>query len=148
MASAIGFENVLIPGLVVSANVGMTEGTSTAGFPADPNPSAVQVDQATTFTFGWGATGALASWLVGSGAWKFDVFYELFGPGEATFPIPSQTLLNPAVTGTSTITVAPNTVPEGVYRVVIRMMLLQPGGVGPSPICGFSDLGLVEYYKG
>ncbi len=134
--------------LAISANVNMTEGPSTANNPAviTVPPTAIQVDQATTFSFNWSLSGSLAPFVGGS--WQFDVFYEQMGPAEATFPVPSKLVLNvPSGTfqsGTTSIVVNPNTVPEGVFRIVIRMMMAPT----PSPICGFVDLGLVEYYKG
>ena len=147
--AAIQFENVIpAPLFNVSSSVVMTEGPSTGNFPTPPpiNPSiAIQTDQSTVFTFNWSISGMLVGWL--NGHWKFDVFYELMGPSEASFPVPS-TIVNNIASGTTTITVAPNTVAEGVYRIVVRMMLLKTNNTNPSPICGFVDLGLREYYKG
>lgn len=150
--SVILFENAIpaLPSFLdVAANVNMTEGVSTASFPstgiARPRATAIQTDQATTFSFNWNLTGMFAPFV--AGVWQFDAFYELMGPGEASFPVPSTSHSVPQ-SGTKTITVAPNVVAEGIYRVVVRMMLLAPGSLHPSPICGFVDLGLVEYYAG
>ena len=158
--AAISFENVLPLAaslLTMNANVGITEGSSTAnwgdnlpGLPASSNASIIQVDQATTLTFTWNATGML-NWIIKSCSMKVDAFFELMGPGEASFAVPSATL--PAmlpVSGFTTIVIPSGTVPEGVYRLVVRMMLIPPTGATPgtSPICGFTDLNLVEYYKG
>lgn len=159
MAATIGFENVLpfTPAqLAVTAGVNISEGPSTTdwadnlpGFLASVNDTIIQVDQASTFTFGWSATGSFAGWLLNPCTCKVDVFYELMGPGEATFVVPAVTVPM-SVSGTATINVAPNTVSEGVYRIVARMMIFPPTGNIPasSPICGFTDMGLVEYYAG
>ena len=135
--------------LDISASVDVTEGPSInpPGEVITTPPTSIQLDQPTIFTFNWSATGFFAPFLTGPGRnLKFDVFYELMGPDEATFPIPSLSIPY-TVGGPATLTVLANTVnTEGVYRVVVRMMYTITGQ--PSPICGFVDLGLIEYYAG
>ena len=152
--AVINFEQAIpVPSTIfdINANVVMTEGPSTVppGAIITTPPTAIQVDQPTIFTFNWAATGWLAATILAPSPiknWKFDVFYELMGPGEATFAVPTSTVPT-SLSGFTTLTVLPGTVAtEGIYRVVVRMMMTLTGN--PSPICGFIDFGLVEYYKG
>jgi hypothetical protein len=137
--------------LDVNADVVMFEGAAAPPPQGFDSPQVIRVDQSTTFTFNWTTSGALLPWFNGSQL-KFDIFYEMMGPGEATFPVPSTTTTLDALT--VDLIVPANVVDSGVYRVVARMMMLPPvpcGSSGPSPttptkICGFAELGLVEYY--
>ncbi len=136
--------------LDVNADVVMFEGPSAPSPVGFDSPQVIRVDQSTTFTFTWTATGALLPWFNGSQL-KFDIFYEMMGPGEATFLIPSTTTNLGALT--VDLTVPANVVDPGVYRIVARMMMLPPvpcgqnsGPTTPTKICGFAELGLVEYY--
>ena len=109
----------------------------------NPDPKIIQVDQDTLFTFTWDVSGWLSGFLCG--CWQFDVFYELMGPAEASFPIPTATVTSLA-SGTFQLKVPGGVVDEGVHRIVVRMMLVKNGQ--PSPVAGFADFGLVQYYKG
>jgi hypothetical protein len=144
MATAsLNLEKILPIALIdVATNVTMTEITSTATV---DDPSVIRVDEVTQFTFNWAATGSLLPWF-NSSQMKFDVFFEQMGPGEAVIGgSTSATVLLSA--GTGIISLGAGSVPSGLYRIVVRMMLLPPAPfTTPTQICGFVDLGLVEYY--
>lgn len=128
--------------LDVSADVTMIEGsTPSTGF---DSPQVIRVDQATTFTFNWTRTGSLLPWFDPSQL-KFDVFYELMGPGEAVISVSTTTTTTLSAL-TTTLTLPANSIPAGVYRIAVRMMLLPPSGSTPTKICGFAELDLVEYF--
>ena len=157
MPTAINFENVYFPtpGMFdIDANVTMTEGPSTLHWPAGLTPTAIQVDQSTTFTFKWNLTGMLASGSFGAGNLKIDVFYEPVSAGTVVLIPTTNVALTPTkltgATATVDVLVTPGTVPQGIYRIVVRFgAYLAPAFLQPtSPACGFAELGLIEYYKG
>jgi hypothetical protein len=142
---ALNLEKVLNLALLdVSANVAMSPGTAIPSLGID-SPQVIRVDQSTVFTFTWTTAGFLLPWFNASQL-KFDVFYELMGAGESNILVPTTTTTTLGLLNTTTLTLAANAVPEGVYRIVVRMMLLTPTGTTPTPICGFEELDLVEYY--
>ena len=143
---ALNLEKVIpLTLLDVNANVSMVASAPGGSLGLD-SPQVLRVDQATDLTFNWTLSGFLAGWFLTSQL-KFDAFYELMGPGEAVIAVPTSvaTTLN-APGQTITLTLGANTVPAGVYRVVVRMMVMPPSGSTPTVICGFEELGLVEYY--
>ncbi len=145
MPVALNLEKVIsLSDLDVSADVAMFEGLAVPAPAGTDLPQVLRVDQSTTFKFSWTRTGALLPWFDPSQV-KFDVFYELMGPGEAVIAVPTATTTTLSALST-TLTLAANSVPAGVYRVVVRMMLLPPVGATPTKICGFAELDLVEYY--
>ena len=154
MPTVINFENVLSTNpsnFDIDAKVTMVEGPSTLDYSEGPVPNAIQVDQSTTFTFKWNLTGFLAGPLFATGNLKIDVFYELVGGG-ALVSVPQTTVtLSPTKltgpTATVDVVVAPLAVTEGVYRIVIRLAAFLAGGTA-TPVCGFTELGLIQYYKG
>jgi hypothetical protein len=142
---ALNLEKVIpVAILDVNANVSMVASAPGGGIAVD-NPQVLRVDQATDFTFNWTIGGLFAGFFMGASV-KFDAFYELMGPGEAVIAVPTSTLPVALGTLTTTLTLGANTVPEGVYRIVVRMMVLPPSGSTPTIICGFEELGLIEYY--
>ncbi len=148
--AAILFENTFVTAgdFGISAQANYFE-LNAAGAPVpvltNPNPRIIQRDQATQFQFSWATSGWLpAVFDAGTALWKFDVLCELMGPGEIGI-IPSITSGN-IQSNSVTLTIAPNSMPDGVVRFVVRMMLL-PTGVSPCPICGFTEFPLVEYYQ-
>jgi hypothetical protein len=152
MPAIVNLEKVLPVALVdVSANISIVV-SATPPLGVD-NAQIIRVDQPTDFTFDWTPGGWLVQMGFFTGNLKFDVFYELMGPGEAVIgaPTTSSPLVIPlgafGVAQTYTLTIPANKVPPGVYRMVVRMGLLPPAGATtPTIICGFEEVGLVEYY--
>jgi hypothetical protein len=143
---ALNLEKVIPLALLdVNSNVSMVASAPGGGLALD-SPQVLRVDQATDFTFNWTLGGFLAGWFALSQL-KFDAYYELMGPGEAVISVPTSVTTTLSAPGqTITLTLAANAVPAGVYRIVVRMMVLPPSGSTPTVICGFEELGLIEYY--
>lgn len=144
---ALTLEKILPLNLLdISANVTMTEGVIAP--PGLDSAQVIRVDQATTFTFNWTASGLLFIPWFSTSHLQFDVFYELVGPSAAAILVPTTTSTTLGAL-TTTLTLPPNSVSAAVYRVVVRMMVRPPlpvGVVTPTVICGFEELGLIEYY--
>jgi hypothetical protein len=144
---ALNLEKVIPTSILdVNANVSMVASAPGGSLGLD-SPQVLRVDQATDFTFNWSIGGLFSMFFTGASV-KFDAFYELMGPGEAVIGVPTTTLPVTLGTLTTTLTLGANTVPAGVYRIVVRMMVMPPAGSGtiPTVICGFEELGLIEYY--
>ena len=131
--------------LDLTATVTMVASAPAGGVVVD-NPQVLRVDQATDLTFDWTPSGLL--WFQFSDV-KFDAFYELMGPGEAVIGAPTSITVPIGAFGvpqTTTLTIPGNNVPAGVYRIVLRMGVTPTGFPQPTAICGFEELGLIEYY--
>lgn len=107
----------------------------------------IQADQPFQILFHWNQGGS-GVWAIGAGIWRFEIFLELMGPGEA--PVPKGYFTTTQAGNSSPgfyaqkIDVPANTVVPGVYRVVCSMQLVV-GGV-PKALAGFDDLGLIRIY--
>ncbi len=143
--AVLNLEKILDTALLdVTADVVMSAGPTAPSPGGVDSAQVIRVDETTTFTFTWTTSGALLPWFNASQV-KFDVFYELMGPGEAVIAVPTTTATTLGAL-TTTLTIAPNQIQEGVYRIVARMMMLPPVGTTPTKLCGFVDLDIVEYY--
>jgi hypothetical protein len=145
---ALNLEKVIpLAMLDVNANVSMVASAPGGGIAVD-NPQVLRVDQATDITFTWTAGGLFGPlFLFFPFPMEFDAFYELMGPGEAVIAVPTSVATTSTAPGqTITLTLAANTVPAGVYRIVIRMKVILPPSTTPTIIAGFEELGLIEYY--
>ncbi len=143
---ALNFEETIPPAMLsVSGHVHYTEVTANGGIPLNLN--AVQTDQTVQITYHFNQSGWLLPFM-GSCQCRFQVFLERMGVSEFG-DIPAVILPFNNVPGSSsaTVTIQPNTVPPGVYRVVARFMLT-PIGSSASPCVAFADLGLANWYQG
>ena len=133
--------------LDLTATVTMVASAPAGGVVVD-NPQVLRVDQATDLTFTWTAAGLFGPMFLSFPfPMEFDAFYELMGPGEAVIAVPTSVSTSSNAPGqTITLTIAANKIPAGVYRIVLRMKVILPGGVPPTIIAGFEEVGLVEYY--
>jgi hypothetical protein len=133
--------------LDVNANYSFVASAPGGGIAVD-NPQVLRVDQATDLTFTWTAAGLFGPMFLSFPfPMEFDAFYELMGPGEAVIAVPTSVSTSSNAPGqTITLTIAANKIPAGVYRIVLRMKVILPGGVPPTIIAGFEEVGLVEYY--
>ncbi len=152
--NSLSFENVLTTGAFnVSGAVNYHEKVMAPNGTYDPdvtnpNPASVQVDQDAFVRFNWNQNGILTTMLAGK--WKLDVFFEQMGPSEGP-AIPSKLVpyesVNPKNYSVD-VQIPAGTISEGLYRVTARLMLLPTATPGLSPICAFTDLGLIQYFNG
>lgn len=142
----LSFENTFMPSQFVASGVI----TTTEGPGGDAlNLNAVRTDQTVTLTYDWTQSGNLVPLLNPASKWQFEIFLEAMGLSEFG-PIAPQTIYYACTAGPHTIsvTIAANTVPDGVYRVTARLMLLTPPALTASCIVAFADLGFANWYKG
>jgi hypothetical protein len=141
---ALNLEKFLNPILLdVSATVSMVEGAALPVIGGLDSAQVIRVDQATNFTFNWAPSGLLLAGWFNTSQLRFDVFYEMVGSGAA---VPPTFVMSTLGAGVVVLTVPPNTITAGLYRIVVRMMVLPPSLLTPTVICGFEEVGLVEYY--
>ena len=93
-------------------------------------------------------SGWLLPFMCGNCDCKFQVFLERMGVAEyGDIPAVVLPFNNAPGSGTAIVTIQPNTVPPGVYRIVACFMLT-PSGSNASPCVAFADLGLAHWYQG
>lgn len=158
MATNIEISASTIPAaLVLTGTFKIVEGTSTSGSEnvldtSDPNDTKsnflIQRDQGFTIRFDWNVNGEFARLLKG-GTWRCMTYFDKIGIGE-TIP---QMDPNPPVLDrgeinghyTQDVTIPPNTLESGVYRVAASMQYFDTENK-PAPITGFRDIGFVNIY--
>ena len=143
----LNFEETIPPAMLsVSGHVHYTEVTANGGIPLNLN--AVQTDQTVQITYHWNQSGWLLPFMCGNCDCKFQVFLERMGVAEyGDIPAVVLPFNNAPGSGTAIVTIQPNTVPPGVYRIVACFMLT-PSGSNASPCVAFADLGLAHWYQG
>ncbi len=149
---ALNFENVIssvVGNFNVSGEVHLHEGQSTQDLPAvfnTPPVNTIQTDQALYVHFRWKQIGWLSCML--NGSWQLNVFFELMGAGETPANPASVVVPFTPVDGqkySAFITMPPNSMKPGVYRVVGRLMLNSPSGQ-KTPLAAFADIGMIQVY--
>jgi hypothetical protein len=124
----------------------------------------IQTDQRVDFVFEWTVKGMFAHAFNPNFRWRIEVFMERYGPldfdlganGIATLNYGSGDLVAPdevsypgagAPTST-TVSIPPNTIPEGVYDVVAVLRLLHPAGDDtPCFLAAFAEFGKINFYQ-
>lgn len=142
----LNFEETIPPAMLsVSGHVHYTEVNAMGGIPLNLN--AVQTDQTVQITYHYTKAGWLLP-FIGNCQCKFQVFLESMGVNEyGDIPAVVLPFSNLPGGGSATVTIAPNTVPPGVYRIVACFMLT-PAGSNASPCVAFADLGMAQWYQG
>jgi len=140
------FEEI-VPWFSIDGSVTLAEGPSTEAFPEGMVARIVQSDQPVKVSFRWRAAGLLVPFLAGT--WKATVFFEKMGGEE--FSLPSNSVQTPFVGANPhdyalQLDIAPNTLPAGVYKVVVSLNFCAPDGT-PGPVAAFTELGMVQVYK-
>ncbi len=147
--AALNFENVIssvVGNFKVFGEAHLHEGPSTDGLPAAPPVNIIQTDQALYIHFRWRQVGWLSCML--NGSWQLNVFFELMGQGEVPGNPPPVTVNFVPVDGhnySAYVTMRPNSMAPGVYRVVGRLMLNSPSGQ-KTPLAAFADIGMLQVY--
>jgi hypothetical protein len=150
----LSFENVA-SGVFASGSAVLQEMLSpNTNFPQliTVGPVAIQREENARVVFAWNQTGPMVPFM--QGEWRFDVFFEQMGPSEGPGIAFTHTPFVPVIGAYTFICPIPaNTVPVGLYRVTVRMMLVPTSSAtafsdtSVSPIVAFEDLGLVQYHN-
>ena len=104
-------------------------------------------DQQAELRFKWTQNGSLFAMLSGC-TWQLDCFLERVGPN---LGLVSKSLSIPFTPGVGiayeqAVIIPANDCPQGLYRIAVRMMLVNIGALGnETPVIGFADLGLIQY---
>ena len=118
------------------------------GGPSVLNPQIV--DRANDFHVhaSWQTSGPFFGVLDPTMNWEAEALFEQMGPGEfagGPFTATTPVVQNGGLQSYALRIVMPaGSVPEGVYRVILRLRL---GSGKTTSICGFDDLGLTEFYN-
>jgi hypothetical protein len=81
--------------------------------------------------------------------WRAEAIFEQMGPGEfaggpfATATAHVQTAADQHYA--MRIVIPGSAIPAGIYRVILKLFL--DTGLATTPVCGFEDLGLVQFYN-
>ena len=144
--AVLNFEETIPPAMLsVNGLVHYTEVTANGGIPLNLN--AVQTDQTVEITYQWNQSGWMLPFICNCQC-KFQVFLERMGVAEfGDIPAVVLPFNNTPGLGSATVTIQPNTVPPGVYRIVACFML-KPNNSNSSPCVAFADLGLAHWYQG
>lgn len=122
-------------------------------FPTVANPSLVDRSRDFHVHAHWHTQGSFFLLLNQSAMWKGEVILEEMGAGEFSG---GPFITKIPVVGTLAnqhfallVNLPANSVPAGVYRVILKMSLDTSAFIpsGWTPICGFDDMGLVEFYN-
>ncbi len=149
-AGNLEFQGIAVD--IQNVDVNILEKASTAGAPGSPlSPTVsnqlIQLDQPFEIKFDWDQIAG--SFLLNGGHWKFDVYLELMGPGEATVAGGHFSGTTPASatngSKTYTLSVNQNTVAAGTYRITVAQQFYSLGQ--PRALAMFGDIGLVKFYE-
>ena len=120
--------------------------------PAPPVVNPTLVDRRNDFHVHahWHTQGGIFALMNPAFKWKGEAIFEQMGKEEVSFdPFVATVPFIPTAANQHydlTIDVKPNEVPSGIYRVILKLCL-DIGGKS-TPVCGFDDLGLIEFYDG
>ena len=146
------------PWLNIKGQVHLYEGPSTEGFPeVAPPAQIIQTDQSATLVFRWNDGGHFLPLIYcAKGEYECSVVFEKFGPEETEAPGLIPPAYTPVKLGTSPspsppfkynqkLTIQPNTIPVGLYRIVC-CLTLKANCPKPTnlPVAGFTDLGIIK----
>ncbi len=139
---------LVLPGGAVTNPVTNCYEVQTGG-PAVVNPTIVDRSNDFQIVASWNTSGLYFASLNPAFTWEGEAIFEQMGLGEfgggpftATTPyIQTSALQNYSLT----INILPGQVPVGVYRVILKVRFVMSGTT--TTICGFDDLGLVEFYN-
>ena len=140
---------IVIPGGIISPTTS-TAAETLGGGPAVMNPSIVDRSNNFTITTSFSTLGGIFNtWSSPTAVWNAEAIFEQMGGGEfaGTFP-GTEVYIQTAALQPYTITItipSASLPPAGVYRGVLRVWLNL--GASPTVVCGFEDLGLVEFYN-
>ncbi len=118
--------------------------------PFDPTASnrLVQTDQPFHVHTKFNVSGMLASVLPGE--WKAQLYFEQYGPGEASPGVYEEKVLHvPALNQNYDleIKVPANQLAPGLYKMAVVVTFLSTTGT-PLPISGFEEIGPINVYAG
>lgn len=125
------------------------------------NNNLIQTNQQIQFKFEWGVYGIFAHMVNPLFEWRIEVFLEKYGPGEFSLGpvgrlslpwsagiVTTPTQVNfPGNIGSTTITIPPYSIPEGLYDVVAVIRLHDmPSGL-PCFSAAFAEFGKIHVYR-
>ena len=134
--------------LVLPSGTIPVETSTSHEFPTVVNPKIVDRSNDFHVHANWQTQGFIFALFSPTFKWEAEAIFEQMGGGEfAGGPF----ITNVAYVQTAAlqnynvlINIPGAQFPEGVYRVILKLRLSTGG---PTPICGFDDLGLVEFYN-
>lgn len=100
----------------------------------------------------WDTNGMAFALMNPAFKWKGEAIFELMGAGEFV-GAPFTTYVPFQAVATTThnnlmIDIPGASVPSGIYRIILKISLdTSAAGLTVTPVCGFEDLGLVEFYN-
>ncbi len=122
----------------------------------------VQTDQQVDFRFQWNVSGIFTHTINPAFLWQIEIFLEQYGPDEFSLgatgrkslafgtgtPALGNTISFPGVAGSTTISIPPNAIPEGVYDVVAVIRLTHPAPTfTPCFLAAFAEYGKIQFYQ-
>lgn len=139
-----------LKGFTVSGAGAFTHEINPPAFPVTPNePTIIQCEQESHIHINWTQSGELSSYLCGL-EWRIEVLFEKWGSTEWSPGAPINPRTVRFVQGNynynEVITIPANTVPEGVYDIVV-VLRLQSTTKKPLPLAGFVELDKVQVYE-
>lgn len=137
-------------GFYVSGAGAFTHEINPPAYPITPNePTIIQCEQDSHVHVYWEQSGELTSYLCGL-EWRIEVLFEKWGSTEWSPSTPFSPRTVRFVQGpnnySETITIPANTIPEGVYDIVV-VLRLQSTSKKPLPLAGFVELNKVQVYE-
>jgi hypothetical protein len=100
----------------------------------------------------WHTQGSIFALMNPAFKWKGEAIFELMGAGEFVgAPFNASVPFTPTAANQHydmRIDIPAGAVPDGIYRIILKLALdTSSAGLTTTPICGFEDLGLVEFYN-